>query len=235
MAQMRPLRAGAERDSIKHGRHLSTHGDEPSAMYQTVTRNIEVTVTPQYLPERSSPESGEYFWAYTIEITNRGAETVQLRTRHWRITDAIGRKPGGARGRRGRQAAGAQARRIVRIHQRRSAADAVWLHDRHAMAWCRRAAKRSKSRSRPSRSTARIRSDAQLIVGIRPRLRRLEHIGRAAEFAGDRNLAVLDHVVAVVLREALAASPRRSRASTSTARCRSARRNTRTPRSWNSR
>src|ERR1700753_3737715 len=61
-------------------------------MYQSVTRDIEVTVTPQYLPDRSAPESGEYFWAYTIEITNRGAETVQLRTRHWRITDAMGRR-----------------------------------------------------------------------------------------------------------------------------------------------
>lgn len=61
-------------------------------MYQAVTRNIEVTVTPQYLPERSSPESNEYFWAYTIEIINRSAETVQLRTRHWRITDGFGRR-----------------------------------------------------------------------------------------------------------------------------------------------
>src|SRR5436309_14592375 len=65
---------------------------ERSAMYQSVTRNIEVTVTPQYLAERSSPETGEYFWAYTIEITNRGPETVQLRTRHWSITDAMGRR-----------------------------------------------------------------------------------------------------------------------------------------------
>ena len=61
-------------------------------MYQALTRNIEVTVTPQYLPERSSPESNEYFWAYTIEITNRSTETVQLRTRHWRITDGFGRR-----------------------------------------------------------------------------------------------------------------------------------------------
>ena len=61
-------------------------------MYQSVTRNIEVTVTPQYLPDRSAPDSGEYFWAYTIEITNRGVETVQLRTRHWCITDANGRR-----------------------------------------------------------------------------------------------------------------------------------------------
>jgi len=60
-------------------------------MYRTVTRNIEVTVEPRYLPERSSFEKSYFFWAYTIEITNRGAETVQLKTRHWRITDANGK------------------------------------------------------------------------------------------------------------------------------------------------
>jgi ApaG protein len=60
-------------------------------MYTAVTRSIEVTVTPRFLPERSSPGEGHYFWAYTIEITNNGAETVQLKTRHWRITDASGR------------------------------------------------------------------------------------------------------------------------------------------------
>jgi ApaG protein len=61
-------------------------------MYQSVTCDIEVTVTPEYLAERSSPESGEYFWAYTIEITNRSSRTVQLKTRHWRITDGLGRE-----------------------------------------------------------------------------------------------------------------------------------------------
>jgi ApaG protein len=61
------------------------------AMYQTVTHNIEVKVTPRYLPERSSQEKSYYFWAYTIEITNHGSETVQLKTRHWRITDSFGR------------------------------------------------------------------------------------------------------------------------------------------------
>jgi ApaG protein len=61
-------------------------------MYHSVTRDIEVTVTPQYLPERSAPDRGEYFWAYTIEIINRGPITVQLKTRHWRITDAHGRR-----------------------------------------------------------------------------------------------------------------------------------------------
>ncbi|HZS63381.1 MAG TPA: Co2+/Mg2+ efflux protein ApaG [Xanthobacteraceae bacterium] len=60
-------------------------------MYRAVTRNIQVTVEPRFLPERSSPDNGYFFWAYTIEITNSGSETVQLRTRHWRITDALGR------------------------------------------------------------------------------------------------------------------------------------------------
>jgi ApaG protein len=60
-------------------------------MYRAVTRNIEVTVTPSFVPDRSSPSDNQFFWAYTIDIANRGAETVQLKTRHWRITDANGR------------------------------------------------------------------------------------------------------------------------------------------------
>ena len=59
--------------------------------YRAVTRQIEVKVTPRFLPERSSPENGYFFWAYTILLTNLGRETVQLKTRHWRITDAQGR------------------------------------------------------------------------------------------------------------------------------------------------
>jgi ApaG protein len=60
-------------------------------MYRTTTRSIEVQVTPRFLAERSSPENGYFFWAYTIEITNRSHDTVQLKTRHWKITDAHGR------------------------------------------------------------------------------------------------------------------------------------------------
>ena len=59
-------------------------------MYRAVTRKIEITVTPRFLSDRSSPANNYFFWAYTIDITNLGAETVQLKTRHWRITDATG-------------------------------------------------------------------------------------------------------------------------------------------------
>jgi ApaG protein len=62
------------------------------AMYRAVTRNIEVIVTPRYVADRSSPENNYFFWAYTISITNNGPDTVQLKTRHWRIIDANGRQ-----------------------------------------------------------------------------------------------------------------------------------------------
>ena len=60
-------------------------------MYEAVTHGIRVRATPLYMEEESSPHEGRYFWAYTIEIVNEGSETVQLHTRHWRITDATGR------------------------------------------------------------------------------------------------------------------------------------------------
>ena len=61
-------------------------------MYETVTQGIRVRVMPQYLEEESSPDESRYVWAYTIDIVNESSETVQLRTRHWIITDATGRK-----------------------------------------------------------------------------------------------------------------------------------------------
>ncbi len=60
-------------------------------MYRAITRNIEVTVSPKFLPERSAPDKGHFFWSYTITICNLGQTTVQLMTRHWQITDAQGR------------------------------------------------------------------------------------------------------------------------------------------------
>jgi len=59
-------------------------------MYRAVTRQIEVTVEPNFLPERSSAEQSKYFWSYTIVITNSSDETVQLRERYCIITDASG-------------------------------------------------------------------------------------------------------------------------------------------------
>ena len=59
-------------------------------MYQKTTRGIAVTVRPTYLEDQSSPADNYYVWAYQVRIENQGPQTVQLRTRHWRITDARG-------------------------------------------------------------------------------------------------------------------------------------------------
>lgn len=60
-------------------------------MYSAVTRDIRVTALPDFLPDRSDPEQGRYFWAYVIEIANLGDFRVQLLARRWLIVDANGR------------------------------------------------------------------------------------------------------------------------------------------------
>jgi ApaG protein len=60
-------------------------------MYDKMTRNIRVSVEPSFLDDQSSPEDNYYAWTYRIRIENHGEEVVQLRTRHWRITDKLGR------------------------------------------------------------------------------------------------------------------------------------------------
>ena len=60
-------------------------------MYEAVTHGIRIKVEPQYVEDQSSPDESYFFWAYTIEIANQSDAVVQLKTRHWRITDAQGK------------------------------------------------------------------------------------------------------------------------------------------------
>jgi ApaG protein len=62
-----------------------------TAMYRSVTREIEVRVEPFFLEERSEPDEGRYFWAYRITIANRSGSPVKLLSRYWRIIDGAGR------------------------------------------------------------------------------------------------------------------------------------------------
>ena len=59
-------------------------------MYERITRGIKVIVRPQYLEGQSKPDEDHFVWAYTITVENHGRETVTLRTRYWKITDATG-------------------------------------------------------------------------------------------------------------------------------------------------
>jgi ApaG protein len=60
-------------------------------MYSTTTHSIVITVEPYYLDDESEPVDHRYVWAYKVTIQNRGDDTVQLKSRYWRITDAQGR------------------------------------------------------------------------------------------------------------------------------------------------
>ncbi|MEQ8935111.1 MAG: Co2+/Mg2+ efflux protein ApaG [Amphiplicatus sp.] len=59
-------------------------------MYERVTRGIRISVRPNYLESQSDPDDDRYVWSYTVRIDNISDETVRLRTRYWRITDAFG-------------------------------------------------------------------------------------------------------------------------------------------------
>ena len=59
--------------------------------YEATTRGIRIRVEPKYMDDQSSPEDGHFVWSYEVEISNDGKESVQLKTRLWRITDALGR------------------------------------------------------------------------------------------------------------------------------------------------
>lgn len=58
--------------------------------HAAITAGITVRVAVNFLPEQSRIEAGKWFWVYHIRIENDSDETVQLMTRHWRITDARG-------------------------------------------------------------------------------------------------------------------------------------------------
>ena len=57
---------------------------------EATTRGVRVHVRSEYAAERSQPSRNQWFFLYTVTISNEGPETVQLLTRHWIITDGAG-------------------------------------------------------------------------------------------------------------------------------------------------
>jgi ApaG protein len=56
----------------------------------TTTRGIRIQVKSAYLPDKSTPRESSYLFMYNIRISNVGAETAQLVSREWVITNAEG-------------------------------------------------------------------------------------------------------------------------------------------------
>ena len=61
-------------------------------MSDALTRGIRVKVESEFIPERSDPQNGEFFFAYHVTIENHGEEPVRLLSRHWIITDGMGKE-----------------------------------------------------------------------------------------------------------------------------------------------
>ena len=58
---------------------------------EAVTDGVRVSVEARYSPEHSDPARSQWFFLYTIRLTNEGSATCQLRSRHWQIRNAAGK------------------------------------------------------------------------------------------------------------------------------------------------
>lgn len=69
---------------------VGTDALENLTPYEAVTSGIRVRVLPEYEEDQSEPDEAYYFWTYTVEILNERDSHVQLKSRVWQITDAVG-------------------------------------------------------------------------------------------------------------------------------------------------
>jgi len=58
--------------------------------HNATTDGVSVRVAVTFMPEQSRIEAGKWFWVYHIRLENGRDDTIQLLTRHWRITDGRG-------------------------------------------------------------------------------------------------------------------------------------------------
>ena len=58
---------------------------------EATTNGVQVEAAARFSAEHSAPHLAQWFFLYTIRITNLSDETVQLVARHWVITDATGK------------------------------------------------------------------------------------------------------------------------------------------------
>jgi ApaG protein len=62
----------------------------PTTTSSAETSGVLVEVQSRYVEDQSLPMTRRFVFEYTITITNRGSEAVQLQSRHWIITDGLG-------------------------------------------------------------------------------------------------------------------------------------------------
>jgi len=57
---------------------------------EALTRGVRVRVQSEYSADQSAPSKNQWFFLYTVTITNESMDTIQLLTRHWMIRDGTG-------------------------------------------------------------------------------------------------------------------------------------------------
>ena len=70
--------------------HQQSNEERAVSTSEATTRGVKVAVEARYSPDHSDPARREWFFLYSVRITNSGTETVRLVSRHWIITDASG-------------------------------------------------------------------------------------------------------------------------------------------------
>lgn len=75
-----------------HFDHISSSKGDAAGrfVYVETSRDIEVTVRPEFLPRHSRVDQNVYAWSYHVTITNHGSRRIQLLRRHWIITNGQG-------------------------------------------------------------------------------------------------------------------------------------------------
>lgn len=58
---------------------------------ESLQSHFEVSIKTSYVVGESRPDQGYHFFAYKVFIKNTGNVAAQLVSRHWVITDALGR------------------------------------------------------------------------------------------------------------------------------------------------
>ena len=73
---------------VEVGARLKDHCS--MSVSEATTRGVYIQVESTHDPARSMPEQNQWFFLYTVTISNEGNETVRLLNRHWIITDGDG-------------------------------------------------------------------------------------------------------------------------------------------------
>ncbi|KHL26376.1 magnesium transporter ApaG [Croceibacterium mercuriale] len=58
--------------------------------HAAITNGVTVRVSVTFMPDQSRVTNERWFWVYHIRLENARDDRIQLRTRHWRITDGRG-------------------------------------------------------------------------------------------------------------------------------------------------